>query len=98
MIALNSSRPASAWRRMGAAQCSLGDILIMQSNASEATAILTGARSNFLKMRKRLGAAQCSQRLGVTLRRQCKYTEAENHLMHACDQFLDIGLEDSERI
>lgn len=84
--------------RRGAAHCfqALGDNLRRQGNGVEAAVLLADARAQLLHIDDRFGAAQCAQSLGRILLYQSKYAEAESFLsflMHALDQFLDIGFE-----
>ncbi|KZP16421.1 TPR-like protein [Athelia psychrophila] len=78
---------------LGAAYCSqrLGDILRMQNNYSEATAILTDARAKFIEIGKHLSAAQCSRSLGEIRQMQNNYSEAAAILTDARAQFTEIG-------
>ncbi|KZP07401.1 TPR-like protein [Athelia psychrophila] len=70
---------------------SLGDILRMQSNYSEATAILRDARTEFIEIGDRLAAAQCSLRLANILIMQHNYSEATAILTDARAQCIEIG-------
>lgn len=51
------------------------------------------ARAQLLQIKDCLGEAQCAHSLGRILLYQSKYTEAENLLVYARDQLLDIGYE-----
>lgn len=63
----------------------------MQEIFSEAAAILTCARAQFLVFRGRLGAAQSSVSLGNIFSMQINYSEATAVLTDARVQFIEIG-------
>ncbi len=78
---------------LGVAQClrSLGNILQMTNQYSEATVKLEKAMQTFEDIGNTLGAAQCLQILGDILRMTDQYLEATVKLEKAMQTFEDIG-------
>ncbi|KZP29399.1 hypothetical protein FIBSPDRAFT_192575 [Athelia psychrophila] len=68
-----------------------GVLLYRQSDYLEAASTFGQARGLFLEIGDRLGAAQCSQRLGDTLTMQGKHSEAADILTDARSQLVEIG-------
>ena len=75
------------------AQClrGLGNILGIQSQYKEARLKIEEARSEFILIGDRLGAAHCLRRLGDILRMQDQYKEARLKLEEARSEFILIG-------
>ncbi|KZP29442.1 hypothetical protein FIBSPDRAFT_884873 [Athelia psychrophila] len=71
--------------------CVSGNLLYKQDVYAEAVSTLTQARGLFLEIDDRLGAAQCSYRLGEVFRMQLNLSEATTILTDARSQFLEIG-------
>ena len=69
----------------------LGDILRVQNQYEEAQLKLEEARSQFINVGDRLGAAQCLWSLGNILRMQDQYEGAQLKLEEAKSQFIDVG-------
>ncbi|KZP29446.1 hypothetical protein FIBSPDRAFT_1038827 [Athelia psychrophila] len=67
------------------------EIMYGQDEYIEAESALKQAQGLFLEIEDRLGAAQCSQRLGDTLEMQSNYSEAAIILTDARSQFHEIG-------
>ncbi|KZP30828.1 TPR-like protein, partial [Athelia psychrophila] len=68
-----------------------GNILYLQSECAVATSVFTQARDLFLETGDRLGAGQCSRRLGDLLVMQSNYSEAATIFTDTRAQFIEIG-------
>ncbi|KAG9002026.1 hypothetical protein FRB90_011452, partial [Tulasnella sp. 427] len=81
--------------QLGLAQCirSLGDVLQMRNEYTEAEKAYTEARDIFSRIGDQLGLAQCVQGIGDVHRMRDEYTEAEKAYTEARDIFFRIGSE-----
>ena len=71
----------------------LGRILWMQDRNGEAEVKLEEAKSEFVTIGDRQGAAQCQQSLGDILQMQNRYGEAEEKLEEAKSEFAPLEID-----